>query len=178
MIKNHKVYILMQKHTGLIGSLYCLVTGSKYNHVSVGFSEEMSEFYSFRSKWGFCVEHPFLFNKEYKKMLLCSVFEIDVSSQTFSKLEDEIRIYNARKCDLYYSYFSIILGFLQIKHTLSKGFNCSNFVAETISNSNVAKLSKDPSIYLPNDFLKLNMNLLYQGLAQDFQKNRQLPFSN
>ncbi len=152
--------------------------GGKYNHASVGISEKMNEFYSFRSKWGFCEEHPFYFDKEYKRTILCSIYEINVSSEVYYKLKEEIKEFKSKKNDLHYSHISFFLGFFGIKHNLSKGYYCSNFVAEILCKSGALNLAKDSSVYLPNDFLKEEVNLQFEGLAQELCLQNWFQYSN
>ncbi len=167
MTRSIKIYILLQKHKGLIGGLYCPFKGDIYNHASIGICENMSEFYSFRSKWGFCEEHPFYFNKEYKRTLLCTIYEINVSSDVYLKIENEIRRFKLKKNDLHYSYLSLFLSVLGIKHHFLNRYYCSEFVAEILSTSGALNLAKDSSIYFPKDFHKEEVKLFYEGSAQD-----------
>lgn len=167
MTRYFKVYILLQKHKGFIGNLYCLLKGDIYNHASIGICERMSEFYSFRSKWGFCAEHPFNFYKEYKKTLLCTIYEIDVSSDVYQKIVNEIQRFEFKKRDLHYSYLSLLLSLVSIKHNFQNRYYCSEFVAEILSTSGALILAKDSSIYFPKDFQKEEVRLFFEGFAQD-----------
>lgn len=69
--------------------------------------------------------------------------------------------------DYYYSYLSLVLGFMGIRHTLSHGYFCSRFVAEMLQQTKALQLSKDGSIYMPHDFEKESLQLCFEGRAKD-----------
>lgn len=163
-----KAYILLQHHKGLFALLYRFVKGSEYNHASIGIDPELNIFYSFRSKWGFCIEHPFRFDKEHKRHIQCSVYEITIVPECYEKLQDTLRNFEAERTSYHYSYLSLCLGFLGIKHDFMNGYFCSRFVAEVLEHSGSLRLMKDHSIYLPSDFRHEDVTLCFEGRAHEF----------
>lgn len=168
MSKKKKIYILLQQFDGLFGDLYSFIENSKYNHASIGLSDSMNEFFSFRTKWGFCIEHPFHFNKDHKKEIPCVIYEIEVNESIYLSVENEIQEFKKEKDMFHYSYLSLTLGFIGIKHKMHRGYFCSKFVAEILFRTGRIKLIKDTSVYLPSDFEKENFQLKFEGLAKDF----------
>lgn len=167
-----KIYILLQEFDSTIGSIFKLLKKSNYNHASIGISDSFDEFYSFRTKWGLCIEHPFDFTKSHKREIKCIIYEIEVDEKTYENVKKHIDSFLNRKHNYYYSYFSFILGFIGLKHKLKEGYYCSRFVAEILDGSNVITFYKDASLYMPSDFMKHNLKKHFEGKAKDF--NQQL----
>lgn len=169
MAKNHKVYILLQHFEGVFSDLYQIMENDPYNHASIGISETMHEFYSFRAKWGFCAEHPFLFDKDHKRSVPCIIYVVNVSSEAFHTIEQDINRFQKRRQYYRYSYLSLMLGFLGIKHNFLKGYFGSKFVAELLLKSGCLELAKSTSCYLPSDFRKEDIAMCFEGLASEFR---------
>lgn len=163
-----KVYILLQEYQCFFGKICKRIKGGRYNHASIGIKDPMSEFYSFRSKWGLCIEHPFRFTKEHKKNIQCVIYEIEVTDEEYARIEDQIEQFWDRKENYRYSYLSVVLGFVGIKHRFKKGYYCSRFVAEILEASGIANFKKDPSLCMPYDFTGECRNTLFEGVARDF----------
>lgn len=170
-MQNKKIYILLQEYKGTMGELYKWTHGGSYNHSSIGISEAMEEFYSFRSKWGLCVEHPFQFNKQHKKDVPCLIYELEVHPSIFEEVKNIIQTFYSEKDRYHYSYISVILSFLGIRHTFKRGYFCSRFVAEILDKAKALKLSKDTSLYLPSDFHLLSLKKIFEGKASEFNYN-------
>lgn len=168
-MKEYKVYILLQEYKGFFGYLCKWIKGGRYNHASVGLSASMDEFYSFRSKWGLCIEHPFNFSKSYKRDVQCVIYELRVSELGYSRIHQEINSFIDNREDYYYSYLSVVLGFLGIKHSFCNGYYCSRFVAEILHNSGVKDLQKHTSLYMPSDFSQEISDVHFEGVAKEYR---------
>lgn len=173
-MKEVKIYILLQELKSSFGSIYKFLKGGSYNHASIGLGESFNEFYSFRTKWGLCIEHPFNFDKEYKKEVLCVLYEISVSQEQYEALVQEIHSFIKDRENYHYSYLSLFLGFLGIKHEFTRGYYCSRFVANLLDHSGAMKLHKHSSLYLPSDFLKDPSKLHFEGLAKEFSPSESI----
>lgn len=166
----YKIFILLQQHKGTIPNLYKLIKGSIYNHASISTDPNIETFYSFRTKWGFCIEHPFDFKKKHKESIQCSIYEIEVSEENYFRVQESLNQFLLKKGDLKYSYLGLILGFLKIKHFFERSYYCSRFVAEVMKASESIKLKKDTSLYLPSDFKKESFKLHFEGQAKEFNR--------
>lgn len=170
-MQNKKIYILLQEYKGTMGEFYKWTHGGSYNHSSIGISESMDEFYSFRSKWGLCVEHPFEFSKQHKKEVLCLIYELEVHPTIFDEVKNNIQAFFNEKDHYYYSYISVFMSFLGIRHSFKRGYFCSRFVAEILDKAKALNLTKDTSLYLPSDFHLLPLKKIFEGKASDFNCN-------
>lgn len=163
-----KVYILLQEYKGWFGRIYSWLKGGTYNHASIGIDDTFSEFYSFRTKWGLCVEHPFDFAKRHKEDVPCAIYEIEISEDQYEKLTAGINGFLDEKDDYHYSYLSLVLGFIGVKHNIQKGLYCSRFVANLLKQSEILSLDKHPSLYMPSDLLKVVSTVRFEGPAREF----------
>lgn len=170
---NFKVFVLLQQHHGTIPRLYKYIKGSIYNHASISTDPNMETFYSFRTKWGFVVEHPFDFKKKHKESIQCSIYEIELNEENYYRVQNSLTEFQNNKENLKYSYLGLILGFLKIKHFFEKGYYCSRFVAEVLKASDSIEFKKDPSLYLPSDFKKESFKLIFQDQAKLFKKQQE-----
>lgn len=164
MSQQYKIYILLQQLEGVFGKVYQWFEKSPYNHASIGFEGEQVVFYSFRSKWGFCIEHPFHFNKQHKPLVPCQLYVVTVNKEVYDEVVNTIRDFRNHKHH-YYSYVSLCLGFLRFRHDLPDAYYCSKFVAEILKKCQVFELHKDPSVFLPSDFIQCAMTKLFEGKA-------------
>jgi len=165
---NRRIYILLQEYTCFFGHFYKSVKGGTYNHASIGIDDELQEFYSFRTKWGFCIEHPFYFNKEHKKYIPCAIYQVEVTEIEYRNTQEEIHSFISEREQYHYSYLSVVLGFLGIKHQFDKGYYCSKFVAELLERSGAMVLQKDTSVYFPSDFLQEKASIYFEGNANEY----------
>lgn len=166
-MEEYSVYILLQDYKNIFGKICKWITKGKYNHASIGIKETM-EFYSFRSKWGLCMEHPFHFNKEHKRHVECAIYEIRVSATAYQRIQEAIETFMANQQNYHYSYLSVVLGFLGIRHHFHRGYYCSRFVAEILRTSGAINLHKHHSIYMPSDFPKQISRIHFEGIAKEY----------
>ncbi|AMC94553.1 hypothetical protein AOC36_11390 [Erysipelothrix larvae] len=170
-METKKIYVLLQGYQCLFGDVYKRLKGTQYNHASLGIVDSMDEFYSFRSKWGLCIEHPFRFNKPYKKDVQCMIYEIEVTSQQYSEIQETIQSYLNQREHFHFSYTSLLLGFLGIRHNFKQGYTCSKFVAEVLEKSGVMSIGKHTSLCLPTDFENTLTLTHYEGLARNYKSS-------
>lgn len=171
----YKMFILLQQHKGTFPKVYKYIKGSIYNHASISLDPNIETFYSFRTKWGFVVEHPFDFKKKHKESIRCSIYEIELNEENYHRVQNSLIEFQNKKENLKYSYLSLILGFLKIKHFFEKGYYCSRFVAEVMKSSDSIEFKKDTSLYLPSDFKKESYKLIFEDEAILFKnKNQEL----
>lgn len=169
----YKVFIMLQEHKGAIPALYKFLEGSRYNHASISTDPYLEKFFSFRTKWGFCVEHPFNFKKKHKEDIQVSIFEVALNEDNYFKIQESLLEFQSKKGELKFSYLGLVFGFLRIKHKFEQEYYCSRFVAETMTATTDIKLRKESSIYLPSDFKKESFKLFFEGKAKDFKAHLQ-----
>lgn len=163
--KMNKVYIMLQKHRGFFPRLYGILTNSKYSHASISVDPTINKFYSFRMKWGFCAEHPFNFKKKHKEEIPLIIYSMDLDDVSYSAVNDSLISFINAKEEYYYSYLSLLLGSIGIKHQFDRGYFCSRFVASVLEGT--GSLKKKSSVYRPVDFMGENLELKFLGKAKD-----------
>ena len=159
------IFILLTEDKDYIAQLYRIITGSQYNHVSIG--TEGKKFFSFVKK-GFRVEKPWLFAHFRKKTELCAVYKLDVTDESYNAIKTRIDKFWTNKKEYRYSFIGVLFCMLRIPHRFRKQYFCSRFVAETLSESGALELKKSPSLYQPNDFSKESrLSLCFQGNLEE-----------
>lgn len=162
-----KVTILLTKYTDFWGRFARGITGKGFSHASISLDENEEIFYSFNAK-GFAIEKP----KKYwpKKKLPGSMYiRISVPQHFYESLENTIHEIQNEKHKYTFSKLGLFLCYLGIPHKLENQYFCSQFVADVLSRSGIAKLKKSNSLYVPNNFI--NDIVHYFPYQQTFYQN-------
>lgn len=142
------------------------MTGSFYSHASIGLSEDMNTFYSFVVK-GFIVEEITRYVKPDREPFPCQLYEIEVSDQEYNAVRRILKFYVQHKNKMSYTKIGLVLTLMGIPFKKKYSYICSQFVAEVLKRSRVAKIKKPTNFFLPGDFKKLKeMKLVFEGNLQ------------
>lgn len=166
-----KIYFLLTK-TGTIPSMMIhSILGGPFTHVSIALSPTTDHFYSFARRTlhnpfnaGFMIEniHTHVFSKY--PNCNCAVYELEISDKAYKDLETVIASFENNSELFNYNFLGLLPAKLGIKYNRKRHFTCSQFVATVVHRSGIAKLPKDPSLMMPNDFLDIQgMVKVYQG---------------
>jgi inositol transport system substrate-binding protein len=146
MEKKYTISILLTKSGDFISKLIYYFTGRGYTHASIGIDDEEDTYYSFNIK-GFRKEHP----KRHKDTIKDSIcYELDVTREEHENMTSLINEFQKERFSWKYDSIGLILTILHIPHKRKKHYICSQFVAELLENAKIMKLSKNPSLYVPN----------------------------
>lgn len=145
------ITILLTKYSSLFSSFISCLAGRGYSHASIATDDTMENFYSFNHK-GFVIETLSKRIRWKAERTLC--IQIMVSQEAYALTLEQIDFFIAQKERYKYSKIGTFLCLLHIPHKFQNQYFCSQFVAEMLSLSGVLELKRDPSLYLPNHFLK------------------------
>lgn len=165
--KGRYINILLTRYPGVTSKIFRMFTGDYFTHASIGVSDTDGIFYSFVTK-GFRIEVPKKHPTFRKKDVLCGLYRIKVSEDVYKKAKNMLETY-ARQFDKYkYTRIGLVFGLFQITYKLRNRYFCSQFVLEVLEHAEVIRLSKDSSLYLPDDFMKINeLDLYYRGTLRE-----------
>jgi hypothetical protein len=171
MTETKKVYVLLMRSNSLPSVLIRFLTRAGYTHASLGFSEDCMQLYSFARKY----EHlplPGCFTSERidrgfmgkDPKTPCALYYIDVPVSVFDNLQESVmKMYNRRK-EYKYNYLGLFLCWFGIAKRRKNKYFCSEFVAQSLTESGAISIEKPPSLFRPVDFQKISrLNLVYEG---------------
>ena len=157
------IYILLTKYPDTLSKVVAGITRGYYSHVSIGFDESCSEFYSFTQR-GFHIEDPKRISAK-RKAVPCSLYKLDVSQTTYDLMKSRVNLYRSTSSVWKYNLLGVLFGVMQIPYFRRKHHRfCSQFVAEILEAGNAVSLTKEAAVMLPKDFLKMKgLDLSFQG---------------
>lgn len=165
------VYILLTRTNTLFARAIHRITGDSYTHAALGMDRSLHKLYSFGRRYSYLMLpggliteniHAGVYGRNGQApAVLC---EIRVSDAVYGKIEKTIgdMMRNSRK--YHYSIIGAWACYFNIPCRRSRHFFCSQFVAEVIRQSGALQLPKDPSLMMPDDFLRLpDVETVYSG---------------
>jgi inositol transport system substrate-binding protein len=160
------VSILLTVYSDPVSRIIQRITASQYSHAAIGMENNRFFTFGFKkgTKIGFRTEKPWLFAKIKQKTEACVLYKLEVTEETYGKIEKRLQDFNTNRGEYTYSFLGALLCFLKIPHNFKKQYFCSRFVAELLSESGALELKKSPSLYQPADFTKESqLALWFQG---------------
>lgn len=152
--ETRKVYILLTGLPDPTSRLIKLFTWYRYSHASLGLEEDRNTFYSFAGK-GYIIEKITHFLRPGRAPFPCVLYELEVPAAAYVQISDIVHAFAARKNELSYTLFGAIMCVARLGYWRSDHYFCSQFVAQTLSDSGAAHLAKSSALYLPSDLTKL-----------------------
>ena len=157
---NRYVFILLTRYNDRMSKVILRMMGGQYVHASLGLDDSYSQFYSFNKK-GFRLEHPL---QPHHREVPCALYRIKISDAEHARLLEFLNHFEKYSTQYSYSWFGLILCRLHIAHKARKRYFCTQFVAEALAASGVAKIWKSSSLFLADDFVQIeNADLQFQG---------------
>jgi inositol transport system substrate-binding protein len=167
---NKKIFLLMTSLPDVLSKAAQMVMNYRYNHVSLGFEEDMNTYYTFTYK-GFTVENIIRrATKPDRDPFPCELYEIEVPSHVYVDMQDRVRSFVDHSDDYRYTLFGAALRvFLNIPIRQERAYYCSQFVAEILKSSGAAKLEKGAPYYLPHHLRALReTKFMFKGNLMEY----------
>lgn len=162
-MKTRKLTILLTRYPTAITRLLCFCRGCSYLHASLGFEENLNTFYSFGLN-GFRRETVTHCLKPGGEPYACALYELKVPEPVYQKVKHVVLQFEQNKSRLHYTRFGAALALLNLGCKWNDHYFCSQFVAHVLEKANAARLKKDSSLYLPEDFARLDgVHEVYRG---------------
>ncbi len=150
--KTKTVTILLTRYSDLFSNFLYVISKKGYTHASLSLDENDENFYSFNVK-GFTIEKPKKrISRKRKAGSVC--IRLQVSEEAHHILETLMKQFVENKTKYTYSKLGVFLCLIRIAHKFENSYFCSQFVAEMLHISNAVSLSKDASLYLPNELIE------------------------
>ena len=147
-----QISILLTKYSDRMSNFIYHITGRGYTHSSIALEENPDEYYSFNYR-GFAIETTEKHKRRGVKNSLC--FKLQVSDEVYETVKTQIQTFLDHREEYSYSSIGVFLCLLQIPLRFHKSYFCSQFVAEVLSKSGAAKLTKSSCCYTPNHLISL-----------------------
>lgn len=149
--KKH-IWILLSQYKDWRSRLIASFTGRGFTHASIGFDDNLDEFYSFNFK-GMCTEH---FKKRQERLgdIPAAAFQLEITDAEYEQIKNRIDAMLQNKKEYHYSPIGVILCVLHISHKIKNHYFCSQFVAELLKQSEVISKDLNPSVCLPGTLLR------------------------
>ena len=154
-----------------------LISGKNYNHISISLSEDLSNMYSFGRKTPY---NPFIGRFVVEgidmgtflrfKGTECRVIKIDVTDSQYENLCSNIYDMVENKDEYRYNLLGLLLAAFNVHASFDNKFYCSEFVKYIMEKSDI-DVSMLPDIPHPTDFMRLDNDILYEGLLHDYSKS-------
>jgi inositol transport system substrate-binding protein len=168
--QKRKIFLLMTCLPDVLSKAAQVVMNYRYNHVSLGFEEDMNTYYTFTYK-GFTVEDiTRRANKPDREPFPCELYEIEVSNAIYQDIYQRVCKFVEFKNTYRYTKLGAALRvFLNIPTRRARAYYCSQFVAEILKNSGAARLDKWAPYYLPPHLARLRESkFIFQGNLQEY----------
>jgi len=175
-----ELYILLLRTQSLLFRVIHVATKEPYTHVSIGFSGDCTQFYSFARRYsrlplpaGFVHESIESGLMAKSKDAPCALYRIKVSEKSYRAIRRKFKKMLPMKKRFQYSVLGTFLCFFGIAYKRRNKYFCSQFVAETLNEVGIMELTKSPELYHPMDFIGLpEMQLCYEGTIGGLKKKR------
>lgn len=158
------ISVLLTRYTDPFSKIMRVITRCRYTHASIGIGDAYTEFFSFNTKRGFCIEN--LIRK--KRDADCMLYQLRVDEESYLFIQNRIQDFINCKQPYTYSYLGLLLCLLHIPHRSTSSYFCSQFVSELLQLSGAMKLKRPPSLYLPKHFFEEpGLQFCYQGTLKE-----------
>lgn len=157
-----KLYIVVSQTGSIVSKILKLLTGARYNHVSVALDETLTPMYSFARKYTY---NPFwgAFVREYPgrgalgrfKNTEVVVLELNCSSEQYDAVAARLeKMYRERE-KYRYNYRGLFSAYFSKKYHKKHHYYCSEFVRDLLERSGIISENSFGDIAKPIDFLRL-----------------------
>ena len=166
--ETRELYILLLRTTSLLSRVIHIATREPYTHVSIGFSGDCTQFYSFARRYtnlplpaGFVHESIESGMMAKCKNAPCALYRLEVPEKSYRAIRRKFKRMLPIRKRFQYSVLGTFLCFFGIAYKRRNKYFCSQFVAETLNEVGIM------------DFLKLpEMELCYEGTLGGLAEKR------
>lgn len=172
------VYIVVSNTGSVFTRMIGMYTRQPYNHVSISFDEELKVMYSFGRKlpWnpligGFVEEGVNKGTYARFPKTTAQVLSLNVSDESYGKLREEIDNFVLNKEKYKYNLLGVLGVIIGKEVKRSNAYFCSEFVTNTLYNSDVKLWDTPAYMVKPYDYsTNKRLKLLYEGKLSDYEK--------
>lgn len=170
------IYLVMSQTGSMLSRTIKLISGKDFNHISISLNENLNYMYSFGRKYpynpfigAFVIEGIDIGTFLRFKGTECRVIKINVTDLQYELLCSNIYDMIENRNDYKYNLLGLFLAAFNIRASFDNKFYCSEFVKYIMEKSDI-DVSVLPDITHPTDFMKLDNDVLYEGLLHNYSK--------
>lgn len=177
--KKMKSIYLVRTYTGTFPSrLINLFLREEYVHISISFSEDLSDTYGFGKIKSINPIHGGIQKENMNNYpfigVPCEIYELSVSSTDYKRIKEQV--YNTyENRDLYsFNLLGLITAYFKIEWERKRSYYCSEFIAEVLQNANLLDKSYKPSVTTPKELINGldDLSLIYKGNLSSYSELR------
>ena len=173
-----KAIYLVGSQTGSVLSAFLgMVTGARYNHISIALDEDLAKMYSFGRRnpynpfrGGFVHEplHGGTFARFPQTVAV--VKRVPVTQEQYDCIAARLERMHRHRLDYRYNFLGLCLaGMMHRVYRPENRFYCSEFVRDVLLDARVIEAHQLPVIVTPEEILSgLKGQFVFQGLLQDY----------
>ncbi len=170
------VYILLTDTGSVLTRMIKTFTASPYNHVSIGFEEDLSTLYSFGRRQpnnpflgGFVEESIYSGTFKKFKNTTCMLLKFTVEEEEYNMLQSKISFFVENRDTYHYNFMGLIGAAFNKRVPRKSAYFCSEFVADVLYQSNVNLWDIPPHMVRPYDFgTDARFEVVYEGLLREY----------
>jgi len=166
-----EIYLVFTDTKTSLGKMIKRFTNHPYSHVSLSFSRDLSEVYSFGRK---NVDNPFGggfvkedMSNQFFQRAQCAVFSCSVSLREYELMKACVLDFESNQDKYKYNFIGLFGVLFDKKIERDSAFFCSQFVATVYSSSGRSIVNKPPCLISPKDIYTSNqLTYIYSGLLK------------
>ncbi len=170
------IYILLSDTGSVLTRMIKKFTASPYNHVSIGFEEDLEKLYSFGRRQphnpflgGFVEESIYSGTFKKFKNTRCMLLKFEVENEEYEMLQERISFFIENMDRYHYNFIGLIGAAFNKRVPRKSAYFCSEFVAQILYESNVNLWDIPPHMVRPYDFGQdARLEIIYEGLLRDY----------
>lgn len=160
--KDKTVYIMLTRTDTFISKLIAVATRTKYTHAALSLDLSLTKLYSFGRLYAYipwigCFKHENTATGVYRRFRNspCALFRLEVSESAYDAICARIREMTLDSGRYRYNIIGLFGNYIGHPIYRENYYFCSEFVADTLIRSDALRLSREPSLVRPNDFLEM-----------------------
>ncbi|WP_052131428.1 hypothetical protein [Planococcus sp. CAU13] len=168
-----EVYIVFTDTKTNLSRMIKNCTGYPFSHVSISFTKDLSQMYSFGRKdtdnafiAGFVKEdvHDHLFQRAD-----CAVTKLELTEENYGRIWAYVQKMELEKDSFKYNFTGLFAVALNYNFNRKNAYFCSHFVSEALSAGNVRLADKPPALMTPRDiFSSESLEMIYRGDMRNY----------
>lgn len=175
-VNSKRLYIVISQSGTLPSKMLRIVTGAKYNHVSISLADDLGTMYSFGRRrtynpfWGgFVMESPHAGTFKRFPDTKIILMSIPITEEQRKRIETRLEKMYKHRFDYRYNYLGLLLAGIRIYKKFKRHYYCSEFVREILVEFKIDGAKDLPRIIHPMEFEEMSSaKEIYRGLLRDF----------
>ncbi len=145
MKNRYTISVLFVNYEDFWSKVVYYILGKGYGHAAIGIDDDEEIYYSFNMK-GFRREKP----RKHEHIISKSIcYKLRVSKEEYERIAWMIEEFQRKRFMWRYNLLGMLLSRIRISRQKRNHYFCSEFVAEMLQKSKIARFNKNRAHYLP-----------------------------